>query len=154
MAIPKRRPDLVFAINGQMAGLAMLGAQACASFYFLQERIFCSYGLAPKPPTQPSGFVPGCGWGGAALPLLNAGGIQGPDCVSAIFFGVCSVEVKDLVVISCFLWSSLYFCIHRWNEFSRSFGTFPVQKKLSLCVVIYESDDYRDRLLIPARDDD
>jgi hypothetical protein len=50
MAIPKRRPDLVFAINGQMAGLAMLGAQACASFYFVQERIFCSYGLAPKPP--------------------------------------------------------------------------------------------------------
>jgi hypothetical protein len=39
-----------------------------------------------QPPTQPSGFVPGCGWCGAALPLLNAGGIQGPDCVSAIFF--------------------------------------------------------------------
>jgi hypothetical protein len=86
MVIPKRPPLFVSAINGQMGGHAMLDAQACAGFYFLHERIFCSYGLASKPPTQPSGFVPGCGWGGAALPLLNAGGIQGPDCVFAIFF--------------------------------------------------------------------
>jgi hypothetical protein len=46
---PKRRPLFVSAIIGQMGGLTMLGAQACASFYFLHERIFCSYGLAPKP---------------------------------------------------------------------------------------------------------
>jgi hypothetical protein len=34
-----------------MAGLTMLAAQDCASFYFLQARIFCSYRLAPKPST-------------------------------------------------------------------------------------------------------
>jgi hypothetical protein len=51
MAISKRRLELVPAIFGQMAGLAMLAAQDCASFYFLQARIFCSYRLAPKPST-------------------------------------------------------------------------------------------------------
>jgi hypothetical protein len=61
MAIPKRRLEFVSAIYGQMAGLAMHDAQACASFCFLQARIFCSYGSTPKPPTQPSGFVSGCG---------------------------------------------------------------------------------------------
>jgi hypothetical protein len=102
MAISKRRPELVPAIFGQMAGLAMLTTQDCVSFYFLQARIFYSYGLAPKPPTQPSGFIPGCGWGGVALSLPNTGGLQGPDCVSAIFFRVCSISFKGLVVISYF----------------------------------------------------
>jgi hypothetical protein len=104
MAIPKRRPVLASAISGQRAGLAMLGAQGSASFFLLQVRIFCSCGLAPKPPTQPSGFVPGCGWGGAALQMLNAGGCQGLDCVPAIFVRVFFVLFKDLVVFSSFLW--------------------------------------------------
>jgi hypothetical protein len=76
MAIPKRRPVLASAICGQRAGLAMLSAQESASSFLLQVRIFCSCGMAPKPPTQPSGFVPGRGWGGAALQMLNAGGRQ------------------------------------------------------------------------------
>jgi hypothetical protein len=102
MVISKRRPELVPAIFGQMAGLAMLATRDCVSFYFLQARIFYSYGLAPKPPTQPSGFIPSCSWGGAALSLPNTDGLQGPDCISAIFFRVCSVSFKGLVVISYF----------------------------------------------------
>jgi hypothetical protein len=104
MAIPKRRSVLASAICGQRAGLAMLGAQESASSFLLQVRIFCSCGLAPKPPTQPSGFVPGCGWGGAAFQMLNAGGRQGLDCVSAIFVRVFFVLFKGLVVFSFFLW--------------------------------------------------
>jgi hypothetical protein len=104
MAISKRRSVLASAICGQRAGLAMLVAQESASSFLLQVRIFRSCGLAPKPPTQPSGFVPGCGWGGATLQLLNAGVRQRLDCVSAIFVRVCFVLVKDLVVFSFFLW--------------------------------------------------
>jgi hypothetical protein len=107
MAIPKRRPKFVFAIHSQTGGLAMLGAQICASFCFLQERIFYSYGPAHKPPTQPSSFVPDCGWGGAALSLLNSSGLQGPDCIFVIFFRLCSVIVEDLVVFSYFFGSSM-----------------------------------------------
>jgi hypothetical protein len=104
VAISKRQTSAVAAIPGQMGGLAMLIAIICASSFFLFVRIFCSCVSATKPPTQPSGLVPGCGWGGAVSSLLCAGGLQGSDCVSAIFIRVCSKFVKGLCVIFYFSW--------------------------------------------------
>jgi hypothetical protein len=38
-----------------------------ASFFFLTVRIFCRAAAETKLPAQPSGFVPGRDWGGAAV---------------------------------------------------------------------------------------
>jgi hypothetical protein len=62
-------------------------------------RIFSSDGAATKSPAQPSGFVLGWDWGGAALLLHAAGGVQGLDCLLAIFFRVFSVKIGGLFVI-------------------------------------------------------
>jgi hypothetical protein len=71
----------------------MLVAKICASF-FLHERIFSSGKVALKPPAQPSGFVPGWDWGGAASPLQAARGCEELDCVDAIFLRVLFVNVR------------------------------------------------------------
>jgi hypothetical protein len=104
VAISKRQTSVVTAIPGQMGGLATLVAVICASTFFLFVRIFCSYVLATKPPTQASGLIPGCGWGGAVSLLLRAGGLQGSDCISAIFIRVCSKLFKGLYAIFYFSW--------------------------------------------------
>jgi hypothetical protein len=62
-------------------------------------RIFSSDGAAVKSPAQPSGFVPGWDWGGAALLLQAASGVQGLDCLLAIFFRVFFVKVCGMFVI-------------------------------------------------------
>jgi hypothetical protein len=90
------------AIHGQKDGHAVLDASFCAS-PFLCVRIFGSVSAASKPPAQPSGFVPGWDWGGAAGTLQAAGGTSGSDCVRAVFVRVFVVKVRGHIVISAFL---------------------------------------------------
>jgi hypothetical protein len=83
----------------------------CASFSFLCVRIFSSVVVAFKSSTQPSGFVPGWDWTGAASMLLAAGGLQGLDCVFIIFFRVFSAMVWGLAIISIFF-EGLFVSVH------------------------------------------
>jgi hypothetical protein len=71
--------------------------------FVLLERIFCIDGVALTSLVQASGLVPAWLRGGAALEVLVAGGKQGSDCFSAIFFRVCSAIVRGLFVIFSFL---------------------------------------------------
>jgi hypothetical protein len=52
------------------------------------------------PPAQPSGFIPGWDWGGTAVILQAVGGVQGSDCLCAIFVRVVSVILWGYVVFS------------------------------------------------------
>jgi hypothetical protein len=100
----KCRPDVADAIFGHMTGRAKLGNEgSCASMFVLLERIFCIDGVALTSLVQASGLVPAWLRGGAALEVLFAGGKQGSDCFSAIFFRVCSAIVRGLFVIFSFL---------------------------------------------------
>jgi hypothetical protein len=63
-----------------MGGRTLLGAEMCMG-------IFGNVGVAFKYPAQPSGFVPGRDWGGAASMLYNVGRFQGLDCIFTIFLG-------------------------------------------------------------------
>jgi hypothetical protein len=92
----------VAAIQGQKDGHAVLDASFCASS-FLCVRIFDNVSAASKPPVQPSGFVPGWDWGGAAGMLQAAGGTSRSDCVLAIFVRVFAVKVRGHVVFFAFL---------------------------------------------------
>jgi hypothetical protein len=67
-ALPPHRPLAADAIRGHRDGHAVLDGAFCAS-PFLCTRIFYSFGMASKPPAQPSGFIPGWDWGGAATVL-------------------------------------------------------------------------------------
>jgi hypothetical protein len=93
-----------------MGGRSVLDAKFCASV-FLYVRIFSSDRAAVKSPAQPSGFVPGGDWGGAAPSLQAAGGAQGLDCVLAIFFRVFFVEVRGQFVIFLYF-LGLFLTIH------------------------------------------
>jgi hypothetical protein len=74
-----------------------------ASFFFLTVRIFCRAAAATKLPVQPSGFVPGRDWGGAAVSPQAADVFSGLDCVCEVLFRVLVVIVRGLCVISFFL---------------------------------------------------
>jgi hypothetical protein len=74
-----------------------------ASFLFLCERIFCRVTAASKSLAQPSGFVPGGDWGGAAMAQQAAGVFSGPDCLFEVLSGVFSEKVKARSVISFLL---------------------------------------------------
>jgi hypothetical protein len=75
----------------------VLDAEMCASF-FLYARIFSRFAVASRPLAQPSGFIPGWDWGGAAaslqaiIELLLA-------CMNASFLRVFVVNCRDYVVI-------------------------------------------------------
>jgi hypothetical protein len=96
-----RRQLVAAAIQGQKDGHAVLDASFCASS-FLCVRIFGSVSAASMPPAQPSGFLPGWDWGGAAGMLQAAGGTSGSDCVLVVFVRVFAVKVRGHVVISAF----------------------------------------------------
>jgi hypothetical protein len=81
-----------------MGGLAVLDAKFCMSI-FLYVRIFTSDGAAVKSPAQPSGFFPSWDWGGTVPSLQAADGVQGLDCLLAIFFRVFSIKVSGQFVI-------------------------------------------------------
>jgi hypothetical protein len=90
------------AIFGQMGGDGMLSTASCSSCCFLLGRIFSSCRATLHPPAQPTTFVPGWSWGGAAPELFVAGGFQGFNCFVAILFRVLCVKEQGLVVFSCF----------------------------------------------------
>jgi hypothetical protein len=98
--LPPHRPLAADAIRGHRDGHTMLDGAFCVS-PFLCMRIFCSSGTASKPPAQPSGFIPGWDWGGAAAVLRAIGGLQA-DCKNAISLRVFVVICKGLIVFSSF----------------------------------------------------
>jgi hypothetical protein len=75
----------------------MLDAEMCASL-FLFARIFSRSAVASRSPAQPSGFVPGWDWGGAAA-ALQAISEMLLACMNASFFRVFVVNCRDHVVI-------------------------------------------------------
>jgi hypothetical protein len=82
----------------------VLDAEMCASF-FLYARIFYRSTVA-SPPAQPSGFVPGWDWGGAAV-ALQAIGVLLLACMNASFLRVFVVNCRGHVVIFSFFWASM-----------------------------------------------
>jgi hypothetical protein len=98
--LPPIRPLAADAIRGHKDGHAVLADASCASL-FLCSRIFCSSRTASKSPAQPSGFVPGWDWGGAAVVLRAIGGLLA-DCKVAISLRVFVVICRGHVVFSRF----------------------------------------------------
>jgi hypothetical protein len=88
-----RRRLVAAAIQGQKDGHAVLDASFCASS-FLCVRIFGSVSAASKTPAQPSGFVPGWDWGGAAGMVQATDGTSGSDCVLVVFIRVCCKSAR------------------------------------------------------------
>jgi hypothetical protein len=87
VAFHPRRRRAATVIRGHKDDRAVLDATKCTSL-FLCTRIFCSITATSKPPTQPSGSVSDWGWGGVASMLQATDGMQGPDCLNAIFVSV------------------------------------------------------------------
>jgi hypothetical protein len=53
---------------------------------------------------QPTGFVPGLSWGGAASSLPTAIGFNELDCIFTILGRMFSINAKGLVVIYILSW--------------------------------------------------
>jgi hypothetical protein len=88
-----------------------------------------SIAVASKSPAQPSGFVPGWDWGGAAVTKQAAGEFSRPDRVCKAICRLQDEKVRGLVVFSYFLGGLLVKLYPPLELISRSFWTVSVKKK-------------------------